>query len=708
MALLAAFWLTAGDVRGATPGEAVEWPTYRGNKLATQYSGLSQINRENVHRLRPAWEYRHGEPEGPGLHSNPVIVGGRLYFVTPRMQTVALDARTGRELWRFDPSANDPRHKTFRGRSRGVIFWQDERGGNGRIFSFVMDRVYAIDPATGQLIASFGEGGWIDLRNNASLPPEQVSIEAITPGITYKNFLMPCYRVPEGSNSTPGDVRAYDTLTGELKWSFHTIPHPGEVGYDTWQREKGVVYGGANPWGGFSVDEARGWVFFATGAGAPDLLYGGQRKGANLFANCVVALDATTGKRQWHYQTIHHDIWDYDCPPAPILATITVQGVRREVVVQMGKNALTFVLDRTTGVPVFPVEERPVPGSSVAGEEAWPTQPIPLLPPPLARQVIGESDLTNISPEARAFALSVFRVNRSGPMYTPITLQGNIIAPGLRGGVEWGGGGFDPATGIIYVNANERPSLGRLIPIRNVEEGESSPVSRGQFVYHTNCTTCHGLNRAGSPPVFPSLAQITKTREEVRGLLARGQGLMPAFSNLGKATVDDLVAFLFDSPAGEISAGAVSTKGPGAASPAYAQSWTSFVDSEGFPAISPPWGTLNAVDLNRGEILWKVPLGEYPRLVERGIRNTGAENFGGPVVTAGGLIFIAATPDEKIRAFDVTDGQVRWEHALPAGGYATPSIYMLGGRQYLVIAAGGGGKQGTRLGSSIMAFALPD
>ena len=697
---------------GATPdlaaGKTVEWPTYRGNKLSTQHSALDQINRKNVHRLRPVWEHRHGEPEGPGLHSNPVIVGGRLYFVTPRMQTVALDAATGRELWRFDPSAHDPRNQAFRGRSRGVIFWADEAGRHGRIFSFVMDRVYALDPARGKLIAGFGESGWIDLRQNLSLPPQQVSIEAITPGITYRNFLMACYRVPEGANSTPGDVRAYDTLTGEFKWSFHTIPHPGELGHDTWQWEKNVGYGGANPWGGFSVDEARGWVFFATGAAAPDLLYGGQRKGENLFANCVVALDATSGKRQWHYQTIRHDIWDYDNPPAPILATIEHQGVRREVVVQMGKTGLTFVLDRDTGVPIFPVEERSVPASQVPGEEAWPTQPVPLRPPPLVRQVTEESDLTNISPEAREFALNVFRLHRSGPIFTPLTVEGNIITPGLRGGVEWGGGAFDPATGILYVNVNERPSLGRLIPIRNVEGGETSPTTRGEFVYYTHCTACHGLSRCGNPPLFPSLARMTKTREEVRGLITRGQGQMPTFSHLKSADVDDLVAFLFDTQPNEPPASAPTLEGFGPGAPKYAHAWTFFVDQEGFPAIRPPWGTLNAVDLNRGEILWKVPLGEYPRLVERGIRNTGAENFGGPVVTAGGVIFIAATPDEKIRAFDVADGRILWEHALPAGGYATPSIHMLNGRQHVVIAAGGGGKQGTRLGSSILAFALPD
>ena len=699
-------FITSGfsvQVVGTKGGKNENWPVYRGDKLGRHYSPLAQINRQNVHGLQVAWEYRHGKPEGPGLHSNPIIVDGLLYYCTPRMQTVAVNAGTGRKVWEFDPAPFDSRPLT-QGRSRGVHFWQDDQGRNRRIFSFVKDRVYALDAATGKIIKDFGKGGWIDLRNNLSTPPEDVSFEAITPGATYKNFLMVCGRVQEGADSTPGDIRAYDTVTGEFRWIFHTVPQPGEPGYETWKWEEGVRYGGANPWGGYTIDDQRGWVFFATGAGAPDLLYGGQRKGENLYSNCVVALDGATGERKWHFQTIRHDIWDYDNPPAPLLATIRVDGVMRDVVVQMGKTGLTFVLDRDTGVSVFPVEDRPVPASLVRGEEAWPTQPFPVRPAPLVRLDVKESDLTDISPEAHAHALAQFRQYRSGPIFTPITVEGSIVTPGLRGGIEWGGGAFDPASGIVYVNANERPVVARLVPL---EAGSVGNIyARGKQIYGS-CTACHGLDRRGIPPLFPSLLGLSKSREELEKILRDGKGLMPSFAHLSNEARGAVLDYALSPPETPHSVNAPSlVVGNGA--PLYSQMWSFFLDAEGYPAIKPPWGTLNAIDLNRAEILWTVPLGEYPELVKRGIRNTGTENFGAPVVTAGGVVFIAATADEKMRAFDTRTGEVLWEYKLPAGGYATPAVYMLDGRQYVVIAAGGGGKQATPLGNSIVAFALPE
>ena len=630
------FLLFGCELNGSTPKEEWsdrfdnyrDWAIYRGDKKAIQYSELTQIDANNVHALEIAWEYHHGDRNGPSMYSNPIVVDGLMYFTTPKVNAVALDAATGEEIWVFESAKYNKDNREFRGRNRGLVYWEDAQGKKQRIFNFVKDRVYGIDAKSGALIASFGENGFIDLRKNLSVDPAKASIEVTTPGIVYRNVLIVGSRVPEGNDSTPGDIRAYDTETGEFKWIFHTVPHPGEFGYDTWQWEEGDRYGGANPWGGFSLDEERGWVFCATGSAAGDFIYGGSRKGMNLFANCVLALDARTGERKWHFQTIHHDIFDYDNPPAPILATIRDGDESRDVAVQLTKMGLTFVLDRDTGVPVFPVEERTVPASKVPGEQAWPTQPFPLKPPPLVRLATYEADLTHITPESHASALEQFGQYETGFLYTPASLRGTITTPGHQGGVEWGGGAFDPETNVLYVNANEAPTINRLQPLET------------------------------------------------------GQKAKPIISNnqTSKQT----------------------------STPQYEQIAPFFSDPYGVPAISPPWGTLNAIDLNKGEILWKVPLGEYPQLVAKGIRNTGAKNFGGPVLTAGGVLFIAATPDEKIRAFDKNSGKVLWEHKLPAGGYATPSVYMIEGRQYVAIAAGGGGKLGTKYGDAIIAFALPD
>ena len=704
-ALLAAVLLgtaaaTLGRAATAEPDGTVDWPVYRGDPKGNQYSPLAQIHAANVHTLRPAWDYRTGDAnQRSTMHVNPVVVNGVMYVTTASLKAVALNAATGREIWSFDPAPHN--HGTVvRLRNRGVAYWKGDAGA--RIFHFVRDRVYAIDAGSGALIESFGTRGFIDLRENLGVDPATAVIEMTSPGAVFRNHLVIASRVNESYDASPGHIRAYDTVTGALKWTFHTIPREGQVGHDTWKWVKGENYGGANAWGGVTIDEQRGWVFAAPGSATEDF-YGGFRKGHNLFANCVLALDAMTGERKWHYQTVRHDLWDYDNPPAPILVTLRAGGKPRDAVVQLTKMGLTFVLDRDTGQPLFPVQEVSVPGSTVPGEETSPTQLIPLKPQALVRQSLTEADLTNITPEARAYALKEFRKYLSGPIYTPPSLQGTITTPGHLGGAEWHGGSFDPALNVLYVNVNEAPTINRLRPIHDVPgDAAATPAELGRHIYERTCAACHGAERQGVAPHTPPLLDVKRTAREIESVIAEGRNSMPAFRQFRARELSALSAYLRSAPR------TVSrVRATGVPDRYTIDGYPLFLDPNGVPAIAPPWGTLNAVDLIGGDILWRVPLGEYPHLAAKGIRDTGTLNFGGVVATAGGVIFVAATADEKIRAFEKHSGRVLWEHQLPAGGYATPSVYMVDGTQYVAIAAGGSGKNATKSGDAIVAFALP-
>jgi quinoprotein glucose dehydrogenase len=684
-----------------------DWPVYRGDPKGNQYSPLAQIHAANVHRLERAWEYKTGDAnERSTMHANPIVVDGVMYVTTPSLKAVALNAATGKEMWVFDPAKYN-NGNVVRLRNRGVTYWKGTAGD--RIFHFVRDRAYAVDAKSGALITSFGTNGFIDLRQNLGVDPASAVIEMTSPGAVFKNILIIASRVNESYDASPGHIRGYDTVTGALKWIFHTIPKEGQVGYDTWKWVTGETYGGANAWGGVTIDEQRGWVFAATGSATEDF-YGGFRKGDNLFANSVLALDALTGERKWHFQTVRHDIWDYDNPPAPILVTIGSGPTAKDAVVQLTKMGFTFVLDRDTGKPLFPVHEVAVPRSTVPGEETAPTQLVPLKPQPLVRQNLTEADLTNITPEARAQALKDFRRYLSGPIFTPPSLQGTITTPGHLGGAEWHGASFDPMLNMLYVNVNEAPTINRLRPVHDGPGAAVDPVALGRQIYDRTCASCHGAARQGTPPHTPALVDLKRTAKEIEAVIAEGRNAMPAFRQFRARELGALAAFLKTPPEarGRDARGALPDPSTQPGTDRYTiDGYPLFLDPHGVPAIAPPWGTLNAIDLVKGEIAWRVPLGEYPQLAAKGIRHTGTLNFGGAIATAGGVIVIAATADEKIRAFEKSSGRVLWEHQLPAGGYATPSIYMIDGRQYIAIAAGGSGKNATKSGDSIIAFALP-
>lgn len=675
-----------------------DWSHYGGPADASRYSSLDQINRSNVSQLQVAWTYQTGDAtERSQIQCQPIVKNGLLYATTPGLDVFALDAGSGKEIWRFDPFEILGGENSWAGTNRGVSYW--EKGKDKRILFGAGNWLMAVDALTGEPIRTFGENGKIDLRKGLDPNREDFLIVANAPGVVFEDLLIIGMRLSEGLDAAPGHIRAYNILTGEQEWIFHTIPHEGEFGYETWDPEFIAQIGGANNWAGMTLDYERGFVYIPTGSATYDF-WGGYRKGDNLFANSLIALDAKTGQRIWHFQAVHHDVWDRDFPANPNLISIQKDGKWVDAVAQISKQGMTYVFDRETGEPIWPIEEKPVSQSTMPGEYSSPTQPIPSLPEPFMNMVFEEKDILNLKPEWKEDIQNQLTDVLIGDSWlAPNAEQPIVLFPGMDGGGEWGGAAFDPETQLFYVNANQIPWLIEMKPNSEFE-------NVGQAVYTNYCGNCHGLERKGVPPTIPSLLEIGSkyNSDSLERLITKGRGAMPAFDHISsenrKVIVEYLLGKISESDKQELD-GENAPLNPRY----YMNGYKKLLTKEGLYGSNPPWGVLTAIDMQSGLKKWQIPLGEIDSLSAMGFAPTGTENYGGPVVTAGGLLFIAATKDEKIRAFDKLTGEKLWEASLPASGHATPAIYEIDEKQYLVIACGGG--KGTKSGDSYVAFALP-
>ncbi len=695
---------------GCRPGDKSHktWEMYKADAASTSHSGLRQINRGNVENLAPAWTFRPDDaPKGSRFgrsECNPVVVDGVMYVVSARHRVYAIDAGSGRKIWSFDPFDGG----RGGGTNRGVTYWED--GNDARILFTAGSNLFALDARTGTPIPRFGENGKVDLNAGLRNDTAAASVTATSPGMVYQDLLILGSRVSELYGAQPGSVRAYNIRTGKLEWTFHTIPQPGEPGYETWPKGAWKYAGGVNDWGGMSLDKKRGMVFLALGSPSPNF-YGGNRKGKNLYGNCVVALEAKTGKYIWHFQTVHHDLWDYDLPAPPNLVTLRKDGNKTDAVAQVSKSGFVFVLDRETGRPLFPIEEREVPASDVPGEDAWPTQPFPLKPKPFSRQFVTENDLSSFSSGMHDTLVRQFHSFRYEGLFTPPSARGTLNLPGTVGGAEWGGAAYDPVTGVLYVKGNNSPEVARLQKVeRDRKSGRQSPYNMGKALYMQYCSGCHGKDRNGNEPDYPPLAGLKSrmTKKEVLQRIRQGSGKMPAFSSVLGGHEEEIIAYLFGIKSGPSPGETTDMKTKVASVDTTIRylnvsAYHPYRTPNGDPSIRPPWGTLSAINLNTGEYEWKVPVGNDPVLQKEGAPPTGTISSTGPIVTAGGVVFIASGGDHKFSAYDKSTGKLLWEYTLPSVGSSTPCTYLNGGVQYVALSVAGNENEP---GGYIISFAL--
>ncbi|WP_245804111.1 pyrroloquinoline quinone-dependent dehydrogenase [Chryseolinea serpens] len=693
---------------GCSPTDSREntWSCYKADAHSSSYSSLDQINLSNVSQLESAWTFQmHDLPPGQepvSSQSNPIIVDGVMYANSGKQTVYAIDAATGKEIWSCktldegQPSAA----------SRGVTYW--ESGDDKRILYSSGNYLMAIDAKTGKIIPSFGTHGKINLNEGVRDDPQKISVSLSTPGRIFKDLIIIGLRTPDLYGAPPGYIRAYNCSTGKLEWTFHTIPLPGEPGYETWPPDAYKHAGGANCWAGLSIDMARGMVFLALGSPSYDY-YAIDRKGENLYGNCVLALDAATGHYKWHFQTVHHDLWDYDLPAPPNLVTIKKDGKDIDAVAQVTKHGFVFVLDRDTGKPLYPVEERKVPASNMPGEEAWPTQPFPVKPKAFVKQSMTEDDLNHYSEADHKATLEKFRSVRYEGLFTPPDLKGTLSLPATRGGANWGGAAYDPGTSFLYIRGNNLPEIQTIVDLdKHFAARDNSMFETGRATYLKHCSSCHGPEKKGVPPTFPSLVNLKDKMGEKEGLekIRMGGGQMPAFKGLVTADEEQaIIAFLYDKKGGQVTQ-ATSGKTDGTKPVHYGNitGYRTWSDPSGNPAMKGPWGTLNALNLSTGEYVWQIPLANDEKLQEKGGPITGLLGRSGPMVTAGGLVFISGAEDKKLWAFDKSTGKQVWETTLPAANNANVCSFFVAGKQFVALSVGGTKENPS---GSIMAFKLP-
>jgi Glucose dehydrogenase len=669
------------------------WKEYGGSPDDAQYSALDQIDKSNVSHLKQVWFYPTGN-NGFRFGSNPIIIDGVMYVVGKDNCVAALDAATGKELWT---------HATVKGSNfshRGLVYWESKDRSDRRILYVTNNHLWAIDAKNGNTIANFGEQGSTDLRAGLGRPPESIrQIGSGTPGKIFENLILLGSATGEDYESPPGDLRAYNVVTGKMAWIFHTVPHPGERGYNTWPPNAWKYIGGVNTWGEFSIDEKRGIAYFPTGSPTYDF-YGADRNGANLFSDCLLALDARTGRYLWHFQTTHHDLWDYDLEAGPKLLTIQRNGKPVDVVAEAGKNGYMYVFDRVTGKPIWPIVEKPVPKSEMPRQIAWPTQPIPTVIPPFARQKFSPDDVDPYiaDPKERDAIRAQVAAARSQGLYTPPSTKQTMEIPGNNGGANWGSTAIDPRNGTFYVLSKDAPSMLELAPKPPRRQMTGSPATQGKIAYVQYCQACHLENMKGQPPAIPSLVGIMDNGgdEMLRTAVKGGMAPMPAIPDLTSSDVDNLIAYLRHPDDAHVPPDILARlNAPRAITPNLAPAgtryWTGYGymnSTDGLPAIGPPWSSLTAYDLNEGKIKWQIPYGGVPRLQAKGITDTGSYwPRGGVVVTGGGIIFGGSKSDSTMRAYDEETGKVLWEKKLAGGPEGIPAVYEVEGREYVVISA---------------------
>ena len=688
------------------------WQVYGGSKENNHYSAIRQIDTGNVSQLKLAWTFRTGDADTVNhtqIQCNPIVIEGTMYGTSAQLKLFALDAETGKLRWMFNPadiSTGSKKTSFNQNNCRGVTYWSDGKG-EGRIFYAAGSYLNCVDAKTGKLVSDFGSNGKLDLHSGLGDRSRELYVAGTSPGIIYKDMIVIGTRVDEGATAAPGHIRAFDVKTGALRWIFHTIPQPGEPGYDSWKDTAAYRHiGGANAWSGFSMDEKRGVLYAATGSASYDF-YGGKRLGNDLYADCLLAIDAASGKLIWHFQDIHHDVWDKDLPAPPALLTINRNGKKVDVVAQVTKTGFVFVFDRDNGKPVYPIVEKPVNhATELKGEELSPSQPFPLGIEPFTRQRFTAQDINQfLPPDSYREIQQRLAKYKNGFIFTPPSTQGTVIFPGFDGGAEWGGPAADPETGLLYVNANEMPWVLTMVDVKQADVPGQSNLDAGKALYTTHCMSCHGPNRQGSGN-FPSLLGVEKKYDELQfgQLLAGGRRMMPSFKHLSAEEQKAIASFILDKtvlqrqPFVRHTSAELSYRDL----PYTSTGYNRFVSKEGWPAINPPWGTLNAINLNTGKLVWRDTLGTDQRFP---LVHCGTENYGGSVVTAGGLLCIAATPDSKFRIYNKRTGKLLKELTLPAPGFATPAVYEIKGKQYIVIACGGG-KLKTKSHDEYVAFSL--